>query len=54
VTLTSETKSSKVVETFSYNTTTHDVIEVKVIDGKVASTMLLSSRKRPPVAFVLN
>jgi len=54
VTLMSETKSSKVIETFSYNTTTHDVLEVKVIDGKVASITPLSSKKRPQVAFVLN
>jgi len=54
VSLTSETKNSKVIETFSYNTTTHDVLEIKVIDGKVASVTPLSSKKRAPVAFVLN
>jgi hypothetical protein len=53
-TLTTETKNSKFIETFAYNTTTHDVLEIKVMDGKVASITPLSSKKRPAVAVVLN
>ena len=48
------TRSGSVIETLWYKTTNGDELEVQIVDGKVASAILASEKKRGPVAVAIN
>jgi hypothetical protein len=51
-TRTSQIRRAQMLDTFWYKTESKDELIVSLIDGKVASTVLASQRKRAPVASV--
>ena len=41
------------IETLSYQTTTHDLLEIRLVNGVVAAISAASQKKRPPAAVIL-